>query len=201
MRRTLKLIAASVTLMMVATMALAQAQYKVRTGDVLSIEVLEDSSLNRSVEVLPDGRFNFPFAGTMQAAGLSAEQIQSSIQSGIQSNFAAPPTVFVSVQPAQRATPTGRSSRAMEVYMLGEVNNPGTVSIRPGTTLLQAMAIGGGVSRFAAIKRIQVRRTDASGVQNVFTINYKALANGVVGNDIELRDGDVILVPERRLFE
>ncbi|MEP4037555.1 SLBB domain-containing protein, partial [Pseudophaeobacter sp.] len=84
---------------------------------------------------------------------------------------------------------------------VGEVNNSGIVQIKPGTTLLQAVAISGGVTRFAAIKRIQLRRTGTDGVQRVTILNYKALANGAVTNDIALRDGDVILVPERRLFE
>ena len=76
------------------------------------------------------------------------------------------------------------------------------MAVTPGTTLLQAVAISGGVSRFAAVKRIQLRRTNPStGVQNVTILNYKALANGAVTTDIELKDGDVILVPERRLFE
>ena len=46
-----------------------------------------------------------------------------------------------------------------------------------------------------------LRRTGSDGVQRVTILNYKALADGAVTNDIELRDGDVILVPERRLFE
>ena len=89
----------------------------------------------------------------------------------------------------------------MDVYFVGEINNPGVVQVERGTTLLQAVAISGGVSRFAAIKRIQLRRTGADGVQRVTILNYKALADGAVTTDIELKDGDVILVPTRRLFE
>jgi polysaccharide export outer membrane protein len=200
----LKRIAATMIFLMVASVAVAQGQYKVRSGDVLAVEVLEDNSLNRTVQVLPDGRFNFPFAGSVQAAGLNAGQIESSIQSAIQSNFATPPTVFVSIQPRQDQPLSAHSAvgPTIDVYFVGEVNNPGLVPIKPGTTLLQAIAISGGVSRFAAIKRVQLRRTDpATGVQRVTILNYKALANGAVTTDIELKDGDVILVPERRLFE
>ena len=59
------------------------------------------------------------------------------------------------------------------------------------------VAISGGVSRFAAIKRIQLRRTGADGVQRVTILNYKALADGAVTTDIELKDGDVIEVDLR----
>jgi polysaccharide export outer membrane protein len=188
-----------------AGMALAQERYEVQSGDTLGIEVLEDSSLNRTVLVLPDGRINFPFAGSLRVAGLTAEQVETTITSAIQSNFANPPTVFVSVSPRPELREPGASAEAdeptIDIYFVGEVNRPGLVEVAPGTTLLQAVAISGGVSRFAAIKRIQLRRTDAGGVQRVTILNYKALADGAVTTDIELRDGDVILVPERRLFE
>ncbi|MEE3070377.1 MAG: polysaccharide biosynthesis/export family protein, partial [Pseudomonadota bacterium] len=46
----------------------AQAQsYKIKAGDSLQIEVLEDPSLSRSVLVLPDGQFSFPFVGEVRA--------------------------------------------------------------------------------------------------------------------------------------
>ena len=187
-----------------STLAAAQSAYRVQPGDNLVIEVLEDSSLNRSVVVLPDGTFAFPFAGSLEASGRNISEIQNAIVTAIQPNFSTGPTVFVSVQPSaqQFAPQAGASGSMMDIYFLGEVNTPGTVAVKRGTSLLQAMAIGGGVTRFAAIKRIQLRRTNKqTGVQNVITLNYKALANGTASNAIELKDGDVILVPERRLFE
>lgn len=200
----LKSISLGTALMALATVLSAQSEYRVQTGDVLSIEVLQDSSLNRTVTVLPDGRFNFPLAGTIRASGQNSTQIEQAISTSIASNFSTPPNVFVSIQPAERPAVQSRSAApvTIDVYFIGEVNSPGTVAVQPGTTVLQALAIGGGVSRFAAIKRIQLRRTDPqTRQQNVYTINYKALSNGAAGTDIELRDGDVILVPERRLFE
>jgi polysaccharide export outer membrane protein len=68
---------------------------------------------------------------------------------------------------------------------------------------LQALAQSGGLTRFAATKRIQLRRTDPrTGQQQISNINYRALSDGaVMVRDFVLQDGDVILVPERRLFE
>lgn len=200
----LKSISLGAALMALATVLSAQSEYRVRTGDVLSIEVLQDSSLNRTVTVLPDGRFNFPLAGTIRASGQNSTQIEQAISTSIASNFAAPPNVFVSIQPAERPVVQSKSVApvTIDVYFIGEVNSPGTAAVPPGTTLLQALAVGGGMSRFAATKRIQLRRTDPKTLkQDVYTINYKALSQGAAGTDIELRDGDVILVPERRLFE
>lgn len=192
-----------VMLMFTAVTAHAQSDYRIRSGDVLLIEVLEDPSLDRSVVVLPNGQISFPFAGTLDAGGRTIGQVQARLQSALASNFAAPPTIFVGVQPVrdEAAIAEARLGPTMEVYFVGEVNRPGVVQVKQGTTLLQAVAISGGVSRFAAVKRIQLRRTGADGVQRVTFLNYRALADGAVTTDIQLKDGDVILVPERRLFE
>lgn len=199
----LKRMTLALIMTLVGGMALAQSEYRVRSGDTLVIEVLEDNSLNRAVVVLPDGRISFPFAGTIEVAGRSVGQIESAITSRIASNFAAEPNVFVSVQPGQRQASTGTSAATIDIYFLGEVNAPGLKEVSPGTTVLQALAQSGGLTRFAADKRIQLRRTDPkTGRQSVFQINYRALANGAsMTNDIRLLDGDVLLVPERRLFE
>jgi len=199
-KQNVKRILMGMVLALTASVVQAQSQYRVQPGDTLFIEVLEDASLNRSVIVLPDGRVTFPFAGSIRAAGLNAGQIQSAITQAIQPNFANPPTVFVSVSPAPDSLEN--TEETIDIYFVGEVNTPGLLEVKPGTTLLQALAVGGGVTRFAAVKRIQLRRTNRqTGVQNVVTLNYKALANGTASNVIELKDGDVILVPERRLFE
>jgi polysaccharide export outer membrane protein len=61
----------------------------------------------------------------------------------------------------------------------------------------------GGFSAFAATKRVQLRRTDPkTRREKVHTINYDAILAGQVQDaTIRLRDGDVIVVPTRRLFE
>ena len=190
--------------MIFATAALAQSGYQIRSGDTLQIEVLEDPSLNRSVLVLPDGSITFPFAGSVLASGRSASQVSSAISSGIASNFASTPTVFVTVQELRAAAPATAAAgpATIDVYMLGEIGAPGEKKLARGTTLIQALASTGGFTPFAATKRILLRRTDANGNQSVSRINYKAIADGAaVGQDIRLRDGDVIIVPERRLFE
>lgn len=196
---------AALFLIVTAAAALAQSEYRIQPGDTLAIEVLEDNTLNRSVVVLPDGRFNFPFAGSLPAAGRTVSQVQSDIAQAIESNYATTPTVFVSAQPGDRpAVATGPTATAtIDVYFVGEVGAPGLRPVAPGTTFLQALAQAGGFTQFAATKRIQLRRTDpTTGRQVVQSFNYKALANGAqLVQDTPLRDGDVILVPERRLFE
>ncbi|WP_300039350.1 polysaccharide biosynthesis/export family protein [uncultured Roseobacter sp.] len=184
----------------------AQENYRIQPGDTLNIEVLEDPQLNRQVLVLPDGRFSFPYAGTVLAGGRTLGQVERAVTTGIASNFAIPPNVFVAVQRrSQQAEGLAGSEGLLEpiqIYFIGEVSSPGRRTVAEGTTLLQALAQSGGFTRFAAQKRIQLRRTNpTTGVQSLFRINYKALANGAEAQNIRLQDGDVILAPERRLFE
>lgn len=186
--------------------ASAQSDYRVRTGDTLTVEVLEDSSLNRSAIVLPNGQFSFPFAGTLQGAGRTIAQIEASIRGAIAGNFTVAPTVFVAVTPREPRPdlfpPAEEEEPTIRIYFVGEFTSPGLQELTPGTTFLQAIAASGGFTDFAATKRIQLRRTNRSGLQSVYEINYRALSDGaVMQNDFALHEGDVILAPERRLFE
>lgn len=195
-------------LVLAATSAVAQGNYRIKPGDTISIEVLEDASLNRNLLVLPDGTVNFPFAGPIRVGGRTSSDVQNTVRSAIASNFAAPPTVFVTVSSVFTPVPslggdTGLGADAIDVYFIGEIASPGLRPMERGTTFLQAVAQSGGFTQFAATKRVQLRRFDRStGQQRIFTMNFKDLGDGGnLTNDVVLQDGDVILVPERRLFE
>lgn len=183
------------------TGAAAQDTYLVKPGDVVRIEVLEDGNLNRDALVLPDGRISLPLAGTLPAAGRSIDQIQADITTRLGPNFASPPTVFVTLN--QVALPREADLLpTIDVFMVGEAAKPGKYAIAPGTTLLQFIAEAGGFSRFAATKRVQLRRIDRSGSEQVFNFNYNAIERGAApGGSTIITDGDVIVVPQRRLFE
>jgi polysaccharide export outer membrane protein len=181
-----------------APLALAQsAGYRIKAGDQLAITVLEDDTLNRQALVLPDGRISVPLAGSVRAAGNTVETVEKTIADRLASNFAVRPSVFVSVIAVDEEEET------FPIFVLGQVGGPGQVEVEPGTTLLQAIALAGGLDRFAATKRIQLRRTDSStGQERLYLFNYKAVERGgSIQSMITLREGDVIIVPERRLFE
>ena len=189
----------------IAGMAIAQdANYRIKAGDTLSVEVLEDPSLNRSILVLPDGKISFPLVGSVSAAGLTVSQLRGALTTGLAPNFASTPSVFVAIQSVARQAAKPSGKRTIEVFLIGEVAKPGSHTISRGTTLLQFLAQSGGFTKFAAKKRIQLRRTVAStGEQKVYKINYKSIE---AGKNVEtamapLFNGDVIVVPERKLFE
>lgn len=185
------------------TAVLAQDNYRIKPGDVLSIEVLEDSTINRESLVLPDGRVTVPLAGTVAVGGRTVDEVRADVAAKLASNFANAPTVTVSLTRLGESQPVrGGSPALVSIYFLGEVNAPGRIDVKPGTTLLQALAQAGGFSRFAATKRVQLRRTDRSGKTSIYSFNYNEVLAGKTSiGSTKLASGDVIVVPARRLFE
>ena len=88
-----------------------------------------------------------------------------------------------------------------KVFITGEVLRPGSYVVRQKTTLMQAIALAGGLGPYAAKRRIQVRRKGGPG-ENIFLFDYRAYEAGQdLEGDITLHAGDVIMVPERGLLE
>jgi polysaccharide export outer membrane protein len=188
-------------LVLLAAPSQAQDGYKLRPGDILRIEVVEDAGLSRAALIAPDGRVTLPLAGSVQASGRTIEAVQSDLIARLTPSFAAPPTVFVSIDRlADR--PTGGTSvpgpgPTIDVYVLGEAGKTGRVEMKPGTTMLQALAQIGGFTKFAAKKRVQLRR----GAQT-YNVDYVAIETGASNaGAMVLQSGDVIIVPQRKLFE
>lgn len=192
-----QIICAILFAVLTAPFAFAQsADYRIQPGDTLAITVLEDETLNRETLVLPDGRISVPLAGSIRAGGNTVGSVENTIADRLAANFAVRPSVFVSV------TSVDEDGLTFPVYILGEVTAPGIQEVESGTTLLQAIALAGGPDRFAATRRIQLRRTDASGQEKLYLFDYRAVERGgSIQSMITLREGDVIIVPERRLFE
>ncbi|TNC74800.1 polysaccharide biosynthesis/export family protein [Rubellimicrobium roseum] len=188
-------------------MAAAQEAYRIQPGDVLQIEVIEDPSLNRSTLVSPDGRITIPLAGGIQAGGRTVEQVQSDLTARLAPNFTAPPNVFVGIAqlaPDEIEPPAVPAEEpTIDVYVVGEAAQSGKLTVEPGTTLLQFLAEMGGFSEFAATKRIQLRRTDpATGQETIYAIDYGAIEQGRSNaGSVTLAEGDVLVIPQRRLFE
>lgn len=180
-----------------AAKAAAGGDYVLAPGDVIDISVLEDSSLNRQVLVRPDGKISLPLAGTLDAEGQTPEALQTVIRERLSEDFIEPPTVTVSlVQTAADA-----EEDAKFIYVLGQVANPGRFEIEEPVDVLKALAIAGGPGVFAAKTRIQLRRRDENGGETVTIFDYEAVEEGVGLRHLVVGSGDVLVVPERGLFE
>jgi polysaccharide export outer membrane protein len=181
-----------------ATAGAAQ-DYVIQPGDRLEISVLEDPGLNREVLVQPDGKISLPLAGVIDVADRTPAAVQATLRRLLARDFVEPPTVTVALAAlADGAAPDGSLS---SIYVIGEVRAPGRYDVELPLDALQALAIAGGPDVFAARSRIQIRRRGAEG-ETVQIFDYDLVEEGATPSaSIGLREGDVIVVPTRRLFE
>src|SRR5882757_8138059 len=178
----------------------AKAQ-TLKSGDSLSISVLQDSKLDRSVVVDPRGEIAFPLAGHIRARGLTPQALENVLKAKLKGNYK-DENLDVTVAVASSPKDIPEDDLKPKVFITGEVVRPGSYVVRQPTTLMQAIALAGGVGPFAAKQRIQVRRRAAGGDETIFMFNYKAYEAGVdLEGNIRLHAGDVIMVPERGLFD
>lgn len=198
--KTIMALVAGLLLGLVSAAAPALAQgYQVRPGDTLKIEVLEDPSLNRTVLVAPDGRISMPMVGNLKVSGQSVDSVAAGLASKMAGNFAASPNVSVSLERLADRVVGGVAAApaTIDIYVMGQAAKAGRMQLPPGTTVLQAFAEMGGFSKFAATKRIQLRRGATT-----YKLNYDMIEAGTsTDGNTTLKDGDVIVVPQRKLFE
>jgi len=176
-------------------------EYTVAPGDRLDVNVLEDPTLNRTVLVRPDGKISMPLAGTIAVGGRTPEEVSAIVRSRLAKQFVSPPNVTVAL------AVVGNAAQADEAllpafYVVGEVSKPGRYAFEAEqpVSVLQALSIAGGLGIYAARSRIQVRHYDG-GAESIELFDYDAIEDGATGGaSIIIGDGDVIVVPERGIF-
>jgi polysaccharide biosynthesis/export protein len=189
-----------VLLCMAVCLSGAHAQ-TLKSGDNLSISVLQDPKLDRNVVVDPSGEIAFPLAGHIRARGLTPQALENILKAKLKDNYR-DERLDITVAVANSPKDIPEDDLKPKVFITGEVVRPGSYIVRQPTTLMQAIALAGGIGPYAAKRRIQVRRRAPGGDETIFMFNYKAYESGsdLEGN-IQLRAGDVIMVPERGLFD
>jgi polysaccharide export outer membrane protein len=175
----------------------AQAQ-TLKPGDSLSISVMQDSKLDRNVVIDPSGQIAMPLAGHIRADGLTPQALENIIKNRLRSSYK-DESLDVTVALTNSVVP--EEDLKPKVFITGEILRPGSYVVRQKTTLMQAIALAGGLGPYAAKRRIMVRRRGGPG-EDIFMFDYRAYEAGqdLEGN-ITLHAGDVIMVPERGLFE
>ena len=191
--------------LLAATAPAATAQdFTLSPGDVIDISVLEDANLSRQALVRPDGKISLPIAGTITAVDRTPEQVRAAIVARLRDDFVTDPTVTVSlVSLAPEDQEEEEEIEVGQIFVIGQVNQPGAFQFEEEEplTVLQALALARGPDVFAAKSRIQIRRQTENG-EEIITFNYDDVEEGLVMSDqLMLVDGDVIVVPERGIFE
>lgn len=157
--------------------------YRIVPGDVLDISVWKEEGLSSKALVRPDGGISFPLIGNLKAEGLTADQLKKEMTKRL-GEFLSGPEITVSVLNTNQ-----------KVYVLGKVNKPGEIHMESPITVMQALAMAGGLSPFADEDDIKILRR--SGDQTVsLPFDYQSISKGEeLKQNIMLINGDVILVP------
>ncbi|OUS12724.1 hypothetical protein A9Q89_04810 [Gammaproteobacteria bacterium 53_120_T64] len=160
--------------------------YRINPGDVLQVFVWNEERLNREVLVGPAGAFRFPMVGEVQAGGSSASEIEQAITEGLGKYLKDEPVVTVSLL----------SIDGNKIYVLGQVARPGEFTANRRIDVLQALALAGGLTAFAAENEIKVLRRKADDALDVIPLRYAKIKQGKeLESNIFLRSGDVVVVP------
>jgi polysaccharide export outer membrane protein len=160
------------------------ADYVIGPEDVLGIVFWRESEISGEVTVRPDGRITLPVIGELEAAGLEPSQLQQQIVS-LAGKYITEPNVAVVV----------RTINSRKVFITGRVTSPGVHALKGPLTVMQALALSGGLTEFADAKNIVILRVEA-GQSRSFKFNYKDVVKGKnLEQNILLRPGDTVVVP------
>jgi polysaccharide export outer membrane protein len=159
--------------------------YSVGPGDVLEVRVWHNEQLSRRVTVRPDGFVTLPLVGDIPSGGRNVEQIASDIATRGATYYTDP--LVVSVEVAEL--------HSYRIYVLGEVLRPGEYSPTAQVTVLQAIALAGGFSRFAAPDDIVIVRKDTRGERRIPFAYSCVVYDGDLRENLPLMTNDTIIVP------
>lgn len=160
-------------------------EYTIGPDDLLAVNVWREPEISRNVVVRPDGRISLPLVGDLRASGRTPAQLQDEIK-GQLLNYLSNPEVTVIVQEA----------RSQKFNILGEVEHPGSYPLSRSMTVLDAIAIAGGLRDFAKSRKIYVLRIKGDGSRARLPFNYKEVIKGrSLPQNVELQPRDTVVVP------
>jgi polysaccharide export outer membrane protein len=160
-------------------------EYRIGVGDILEVSTWKEPELSKqNVLVRTDGKISFALLNDLQAAGATPVELKAVIEKGLKA-FIANPVVTVTVTTAG----------SQKFYVLGEVLKTGEYPLSKQLTVLQAFALAGGFTQWAAKDEIILLRVEA-GKEKIYKINYKDIVKGRGSeNNFMLQANDTIVVP------
>lgn len=171
----------------VLTQSLPSAEdYRIGAQDLLELQVFGVPDLNRTIRVNSRGSISLPLIGMVQAAGLTSEQLESSLAEKLSKTYLQNPqvSVFIKEYTSQRVT------------VEGAVKKPGVYPLKGRTTLLQTLAIAEGLTSVADANGIKVFRTNSqTGNRTTLTFDLEKIRIGEI-RDPEVRNDDIVQVGE-----
>jgi len=159
--------------------------YRIGPSDLLEISVFQVPELSRTVRVNARGGLTLPLIGEIQAGGLTGQQLETLLAQKLQETYLQNPQVSVFI----------KEFISQRVTVGGSVNKAGVFPISGKTTLMQAIAMAGGLHKLANESDIKVFRNKQDGSREVLAYDLEPIRKGVTA-DPQLHTSDVIQVGE-----
>jgi polysaccharide export outer membrane protein len=158
--------------------------YVIGPDDVLGIVFWRDADMTQDVTVRPDGNITLPLIRDIKAVGLRPDELREVITKAA-AKFIADPNVTVIV----------RQINSRNVFVMGQVLRPGPYPVSGQMTVLQLLAVAGGLGEYADSEKITITRTE-DGKPVTLKFNFKDVARGKnPEQNIVLKPGDTVVVP------
>jgi polysaccharide biosynthesis/export protein len=154
--------------------------YDIGPSDVLDISVFQVPELTKSVQVAESGTVNLPLVGEIPVAGRSAQEVERDLTSRLGTKYVNNPQVTVYV----------KEYNSRRVTITGAIKKPGVYPIKGRTSLLQVVAIAGGLDDVSDSTVLVLSQTN--GKRSAATYNVSAIQNGQA-EDPPLQPGDQLL--------
>jgi polysaccharide export outer membrane protein len=163
-----------------------EPDFTIGPEDVLGVLFWRDQEMTGDVTVRPDGMITLPLIRDIKAAGFTPTQLADRIQEAVR-EYVTDASVTVVV----------RQMNSRKVFITGEVAKPGAYPLASAMTVMQLIAVAGGLNEFAEANSISVMRVEG-GKTKTFPFAYKDVAKGKkTEQNILLKPGDTVVVPER----
>ena len=166
------------------SVAVTPPDYVIGPDDVLSILIWREKDMSLDVTVRPDGKISLPLINDIVAAGLTPEQLRKQVVEQAEKL----------VEDAQ-ATVIVKTINSRRVFITGQVEKPGSYALTTRMTVLQLIAMAGGLKEFAKSNRIVTMRNDG-GREERFIFDYNEVVEGKnLQQNLEMKPGDTVVVP------
>jgi polysaccharide export outer membrane protein len=164
-----------------------RSEYVIGVADRLSILVWKNPELSKDVTVRPDGTITVPLVGDITAEGLTPSALREEIARRL-ARFVRDEGAVVTVVVAEVNSYT--------FTVMGNVEKPGVFTAKKYMTVLEAIQLAGGPSRFASTSNVKLIRRDRKGKQRTIPIDYPSVLDGSRPEaNLALMAGDQLYVP------
>ena len=163
-------------------------------GDRLRYQVVEDGDAPVELAISNTGMIDIPYHGPMKAAGRLLPDLVASIRTELEKKFYLTATIRMEVLAfSQGAVNRGR------VHLAGQVRRVGPIEIdlSEKPTLGQTILAAGGLADFADARNVRIVRREGAETRTIVVDLREVLNKGRIDKDVQLQDGDFVIVDER----